>query len=169
LDTPLCPFKESEPFTVLGQGCDGIDQDCNQIPDECKEDKVPPTIFLTHTPPKSPFQNTALVGSFLKNNIQVSDDYAANIDVLIELTSECDCTECSFTLTATDTRCVGNANAPAAVAVRSFSFNINCWNKNLMVIATQRQPRLDAQPTNSVTEYGCETHGVTVNNQRSTR
>ena len=125
LDSLLCPFQNNEPFVVLGQGCDGVDQDCNQFVDECEEDKVPPTIVLIHSPPKNPFQSVSLVETFLKDNIQVSDDCAANIDVLIELASERDCTDCKFTVTATDIRCVGNANAVGAVAVRSFSFNVD--------------------------------------------
>lgn len=125
LDTLLCPFQNNEPFIVLGQGCDGVDQDCNQVVDECEEDKVPPTIFLTHSPPKKPFQSVALVEAYLKDNIQVTDDCAADIEVLIQLASERDCTDCRFTVTATDVRCVENVNALGAVAERSFSFNVD--------------------------------------------
>lgn len=122
-----CPFENQTPFTVLGQGCDGVNQDCDsdELVDECDEDKVPPTIILKHPPPTKPFQSVLQATSFLNDNIQVSDDCAAILTTAIALASEPDCTNCIFSVTATDQRCKDDASAPAAKSVKSFSLNVD--------------------------------------------
>jgi hypothetical protein len=122
LDMLLCPFgDEGLEMTILGQGCDGIDQNCDEVTDECEEDQVPPTIRLTKSPPKTPFKLVEEARSFLDQYIQVSDDCAAKLDVDIALANGPDCTECEFLVTATDERCVsfgGAANSTMSFVLR---------------------------------------------------
>jgi hypothetical protein len=53
----LCPFgTEGLAQVVRGQGCDGVDQNCNGAVDECTEDQTPPEILLGAVPCK-PFSS----------------------------------------------------------------------------------------------------------------
>ena len=58
LDKLLCPFKDVDKplFIVLGQGCDGVNQDRDEFVDECDEDRVPPSIRLKVAKPLTPFK-----------------------------------------------------------------------------------------------------------------
>lgn len=125
----LCPWEnESKPlFIVIGQGCDGKDQDCNNRTDECAEDRVPPTIMLKHPIPEIPFRSILAARTFLEENIDVEDDCAANIKVKVELVSDKACTNCTFAVTATDQRCikepVGERGEP--VGTRQFDIKVD--------------------------------------------
>mmetsp|Transcript_21789 Transcript_21789/g.47555 ORF Transcript_21789/g.47555 Transcript_21789/m.47555 type:complete len:1001 (+) Transcript_21789:167-3169(+) len=47
LNEIICPYGPDGPdFITRGQGCDGVDQNCDCIVDDCLEDKIPPTITL---------------------------------------------------------------------------------------------------------------------------
>ena len=130
LDMLLCPFELSEPkplFIVLGQGCDGVDQDCNKRTDECAEDRVPPTIMLTHPIPSNPFRSVTAARTFLLENFDVEDDCAANIVTTVDLASGATCTDCTFVVTATDQRCMkepeGQRGAP--IGTRMFTIKVD--------------------------------------------
>jgi hypothetical protein len=127
LDRLLCPFGP-EPgalFTVLGQGCDATDQNCNNVTDECAEDKVPPSIALKVPPPAIPFKSTDDALAFLSENVIVSDDCAVKFLTSFALLSEPNCCDCQFQVTADDERCV-NDNAPGmATASRSFLLKVD--------------------------------------------
>ena len=40
------PRRGPQDFTLIGHGCNGLDEDCDCQVDECDEDKIPPTIAL---------------------------------------------------------------------------------------------------------------------------
>ena len=108
LDRLLCPFGDppGADFTVLGQGCDAADQNCNNVTDECAEDKVPPNIALKVPPPKKPFKSTQAALDFLFENVVVSDDCAVNFLKGFQLLNGPDCCDCQFLVTARDERCI---------------------------------------------------------------
>ena len=126
LDNLLCPFNDTGlDFTVLRQGCDGIDQDCDKMVDECKEDQVPPSVTLRMSIPTTPFQSIGDARDFIEKYIDVSDDCAADLEVATLLVSEPTCTECIFNVTATDQRCVSEAFPGAATTTRSFTLKVD--------------------------------------------
>jgi hypothetical protein len=108
LDRLLCPFRiEPLPlFVVLGQGCDGVDQNCNNRTDECVEDNVPPSIMLKHPIPTTAFQSIGAARIFLEDNLEVSDDCAANLVTDISLMDDAACNNCTFAVTVNDQRCI---------------------------------------------------------------
>jgi hypothetical protein len=141
LDELLCPFGDNPGFTALRQGCDAIDQNCNGVRDECAEDNIPPTIALTIPFPDVPFKSTELAEAFLEENVQVSDDCAANFDTQISLLSEPDCCECQFQVTTQDTRCAVE-NPDGATSLRTFDVKVD--SKAPVVTCgffTQQDPR----------------------------
>jgi exonuclease VII small subunit len=127
LNDILCPFKKNGvDFTVLGQGCDGEDQDCNQKVDECDEDKVPPTITLTQKPPEI-FKSIEEATMFLEEYLDASDDCAAVLDVSIEPPADPACCECTFRVTVADRRC-SLEGTEASTVTETFILNVAARN-----------------------------------------
>ncbi|KAG7365567.1 hypothetical protein IV203_038771 [Nitzschia inconspicua] len=128
LDELLCPFEGVPEFTVLGQGCDTIDQNCNGVRDECAEDKVPPTIELKVPLPDTPFKSNIDALAFLSTNVIVSDDCAVKFQTDFQLltVSDVDCCDCEFQVTTEDERCVNDNNpGTAATASRTFLLKVD--------------------------------------------
>jgi hypothetical protein len=125
LDRLLCPFGSGANFTVLGQGCDATDQNCNNVTDECAEDKVPPSITLRAPIPDIPFKSTDDAFAFLRENVIVSDDCATTIGKGFALNSPPDCCDCQFQVSAADERCVNDAAPGAATASRIFLLKVD--------------------------------------------
>jgi len=124
LDKLLCPWGNEGPdFTVIGAGCDGIDQDCNGKVDDCNEDNVAPSIELKNCTPVLPFKSIEEAIAYLTANIQVTDDCATDISTSITLLSELNCCECTFQVTATDQRCTGQN--PMANASKNFILKVD--------------------------------------------
>jgi hypothetical protein len=114
VDSLLCPFRnenDTVPIDVVvqGQGCDGIDQNCDHLVDDCSEDKVPPTISLKKHIPEKPFRSIVAAKDWLNENIVVTDDCAAVLDFEITSLNNVVCKQCNFTVRAFDTRCDGRA------------------------------------------------------------
>jgi hypothetical protein len=102
VDDPTCPFGLwGLNETILRQGCDGIDQNCDHVVDECAEDQVPPTIRLTQPPPTIPFLTVEEAGLFIDAYLVVSDDCAAALDIDVQ-----DQGAGTFAVTVSDPRCV---------------------------------------------------------------
>jgi hypothetical protein len=121
----LCPFDdEGLEQTILRQGCNGIDQNCNDVTDECAEDQGFPTIRLTESSPSIPFQSIDHARTFLDHYVDVSDNCAAVLDVNIVLTNGQDCTECVFNATASDRRCVDEEGG-AATSTEAFVLKVD--------------------------------------------
>jgi len=114
LDQIRCPFGPPPlDFITLGQGCDAVDQNCDCDPDDCSEDKVPPTIELREPIPTTPFKSVEEATTFLVEAIQTSDDCAFDLQTDIELLSEATCKEeCIFQVTVFDARCVDAVPPP---------------------------------------------------------
>ena len=114
IDKLLCPFGEKPPIdvVVLGQGCDAVDQNCDCNVDDCSEDKVPPTISLKLPIPTTPFQSTDEAQAFLDENVDISDDCAAELTRSIKLLNQTTCTECTFEVTVKDERCANATDPP---------------------------------------------------------
>ena len=125
LDEILCPFGPGgATFNALRQGCDGVDQDCNAVVDECAEDKVPPSLTLQTPIPDKPFKSTDEACRFLQENVIVSDDCAVEFVTEIGLPSDLSCCDCEFQVTTADARCV-NENTPGATANRIFIVKVD--------------------------------------------
>jgi hypothetical protein len=102
VDDPTCPFGLwGLNETVLRQGCDGIDQNCDHVIDECAEDQVPPTIRFTQPPPTIPFLTAEEAALFIDAYLVVSDDCAAALDIDVQ-----DQGGGTFAVTVSDPRCV---------------------------------------------------------------
>lgn len=124
LDQLLCPYGDDGLLqTILRQGCDGIDQNCNNVIDECAEDQVFPTVRLTKSPPSTPFQSIDHARTFLDHYVEVSDDCDAVLGVDIVLTNGPGCTVCEFEVTASDLRCVGEGGA--ATSTETFILKVD--------------------------------------------
>jgi hypothetical protein len=114
LDKLLCPFGNGgPPFTVLRQGCDTTDQDCNGVVDECAEDKVPPSLTLQTAIPDKPFKSTNEAHQFLQEHLIVSDDCAVEFVTDIVLLSDASCCNCEFKVTTADVRCASSTPSTA--------------------------------------------------------
>jgi hypothetical protein len=119
-----CPYETTGlGITFIGQGCDGIDNDCDtpQEGDECDEDQVPPSIRLAaHTVPSKPFQSDAEARSFLSGNLDISDDCVPNpkLQVDIALISMIGI-QFSYEVMVTDPRCFSE-NTPASQSKKTF-------------------------------------------------
>jgi hypothetical protein len=125
LDKLLCPFgPDGATFTALRQGCDGVDQDCNGVVDECSEDKVPPSLTLRTPIPDKSFRSTDEARQFLQENVIISDDCAAEFQTSFVLLSEPNCCDCEFQVTTADERCV-NENTPGATANINFIVKVD--------------------------------------------
>ena len=115
----LCPFGTTGLDRVSrGQGCDGVDQDCDGVVDECIEDQTALEICLNKDPPK-PFRSVEEAVAFLESNLKVTDDCSVqfsppNIVLLSEDKKEC---EAIFSVTVTDLRCPDN---PTATTTETF-------------------------------------------------
>jgi hypothetical protein len=128
LDDLLCPFNSTGlNVTVLGQGCDAVDQDCDGIVDECEEDQVPPMVRLLHPPPEKPFPSIAAARTFVENNLDVSDDCAADLTVVVADPVDADmCTkECAFVVTATNEQCIGMTPPGVATGTATFVLSVD--------------------------------------------
>jgi hypothetical protein len=127
LDKLLCPWGPSGvTFCVAGQGCDGHDQNCDSVVDECSEDNVPPTLTLTRPIPDTPFRNVADARQFLMESIVASDDCACNLDTTYTLQSGVDCCDCIFRVTTVDTRCFTTVAAtPSATSSELFTIKVD--------------------------------------------
>jgi hypothetical protein len=128
VESLLCPFgTEGLEVTRLKQGCDGIDQDCDCIVDECEEDQIPPTIRLTKRPPAKPFKSIEEARKFLEHNLEVTDDCAVDLDDDISNPLDEDaCTkECTFTVSVIDERCDGAPDSGASSATKTFDFIVD--------------------------------------------
>eukprot|EP00957_Ditylum_brightwellii_P157970 12024088-Ditylum_brightwellii.AAC.1 len=111
---------------VRGMGCDRKDQNCNGIVDDCNEDLVAPTIYMSEgvTLADLPqyetklfvsshcFDSSEKVASFLKQNVYAVDDCARDITMNItEVTTEHEWKKnhkynlAEYTVRATDSRC----------------------------------------------------------------
>jgi hypothetical protein len=102
VEDETCPFgRWGLNETVLRQGCDGIDQNCDHVIDECAEDQVPPTIRLTQPPPTIPFLTAEEAALFIDAYLVVSDDCAAALDIDVQ-----DQGGGTFAVTVSDPRCV---------------------------------------------------------------
>ena len=125
LDKLLCPFgPDGATFTALRQGCDGVDQDCNGVVDECSEDKVSPSLTLRTPIPDKSFRSTNEALQFLQENVIISDDCAAEFQTSFVLLSEPNCCDCEFQVTTADERCV-NENTPGATANINFIVKVD--------------------------------------------
>ena len=108
LDKLLCPFKDVDKplFIVLGQGCDGVNQDCDEFVDECDEDRVPPSIRLKVAKPLTPFKTKEDARYFLEHSIEVTDDCAAPEKLSFKVVNNVkECVDCKFEVIAKDERC----------------------------------------------------------------
>ena len=108
LDKLLCPFKDVDKplFIVLGQGCDGVNQDCDEFVDECDEDRVPPSIRLKVAKPLTPFKTKEDARYFLEHSIEVTDDCAAPEKLSFTVVNNVkECVDCKFKVIAKDKRC----------------------------------------------------------------
>ena len=159
LNELICPHGPDGPsFVTQGQGCDGIDQNCDCEVDDCSEDKIPPTITLefragskrritpqpssesitANAPPIGPIAGDRLAVTipfpsyeeglqFLEDNVQVSDDCAAQLTKDVEFYDgdgdRNNCTLCEFIVTATDARC--NGLSEEAVATQIYILEID--------------------------------------------
>ena len=87
VDKLLCPFGTTSLEQVSShQGCDGVDQNCDGIVDDCIEDQSPPEITLDLAPPITPFSSVEKSFAFLEGNIKVTDDCSTELTVpLIKL------------------------------------------------------------------------------------
>ena len=124
IDELLCPWgHDGSTFTVLRQGCDATDQNCNGEVDECAEDNVPPSLTLHTTIPDKPFKSTVEARQFLQENLIVSDDCAVNFVIEIDLPSGA-CCNCVFTVTIADTRCA-SITPSTATATKEFTLKVD--------------------------------------------
>lgn len=126
LDKLLCPFGNNGPdFTVLRQGCDSVDQNCNGVVDECAEDNVPPSIALNHHLPDIPFKSIEDAREYLINNVIVSDDCAVQFQTTVVLESDRNCCDCQFRVTAADETCAEDNQPGNAVTSKSFVLKVD--------------------------------------------
>lgn len=118
VDSLICPYgNDGLQFSLLGQGCDGIDNNCDAWPnaevDECEEDQVPPEIKLNSNLPSTPFQSNDEARKFLEENISTSDDCVpSNLlqisqPVLVDTNGK----ERTFRVTVIDPRCIAERTA----------------------------------------------------------
>jgi hypothetical protein len=125
LDEILCPWGPGgSTFTVLRQGCDATDQNCDGEVDECAEDKVPPSLTLHTTIPDKSFKSTDEAFQFLQENLIVSDDCAVEFVTQIELPSDPSCCNCEFKVTTADVRCAIIIPS-TATATKSFILKVD--------------------------------------------
>ena len=125
LDELLCPWGHGGSiFTVLCQGCDATDQNCDGEVDECAEDKVPPSLTLQTTISDKLFKSTDEAFQFLQENLIICDDCAVEFVTRIESPSDPSCCNCEFKVTTTDMRCT-IITPNMATATKSFILKVD--------------------------------------------
>jgi len=106
---------------VKHQGCNGIDENCDGIIDDCTEDRSPPTISLNDistlsyyhrhdgvTVIDSPaFSSITDAQEYLLGVLKVEDDCANNLSVEVSPALQAGCVNTVFTVNVTDPRCAG--------------------------------------------------------------
>lgn len=135
-EVPVPTCTPSQTSQLSGQGCDGLDNNCNELVDECAEDEIPPRITFKGglavdaidngegvTFISSPaFQTLENAAAYLKSIVEAEDDCASGLqlEVLPPITGvQCESTE--FEVVATDSRC-------SVSVARTFSMVVDPYN-----------------------------------------
>jgi hypothetical protein len=81
LDNTICrPTSTDSPTGRQGYGCDGIDNNCNYIVDECDEDHSFPEFFMVDShSPDNWYKSTQEVYAHFNNNLRAKDDCAISL------------------------------------------------------------------------------------------
>lgn len=88
-----------------GSGCDGIDSDCNNVPDNCDEDVVAPEFDTTATLEKcSGYFDTLIEAENCILETIIATDDCSDVSLSIK-TSSGDCLSASVTIMATQEKC----------------------------------------------------------------
>ena len=118
-EVPVPTCTPSQTSQLSGQGCDGIDNNCNELVDECAEDEIPPRItfkgglavdaiddgdvtFISNPA----FRTIEDAAAYLRSIVEAEDDCASGLqlEVIPPITGvQCESTE--FEVVASDPRC----------------------------------------------------------------
>ena len=104
---------------IKNQGCNGIDENCDGIIDDCSEDGSPPIIHFKDGLSASihePFDGITIIEGvsftsindayhFLKGNIVAEDDCSNDLSIEVSFPAVENCSKTVFTVTAYDNRC----------------------------------------------------------------
>ena len=125
-DTPLynnqCSCFSEDAKYIIGSGCDGKDQNCDKIVDDCDEDRTKPILLLkSELIPETPFRSDADAIRYLKDSVIASDDCALSLVVNVTKDQDNSNSELStFVVSASDPRCEGSSR----FATESKSFTV---------------------------------------------
>jgi len=119
-------------------GCDGRDNDCDLLIDECDEDFIPPVInfkmgygvdayeresdglTIINSPAFASLEEARL---FLESIVIAKDDCAAVLNIEVTSPSESTCENTTFAVTVTDPRC--SETNPIQTVVRRFAIKVD--------------------------------------------
>ena len=105
-------------WSRIGYGCDGLDNNCDGIPDDCGEDHVVPTLHVSESLAVGVwYKDAESLHKSIKNTVWATDDCSdASVEVMVPQGS---CEESTVTVKAKD--CCGN------VAYRDLSVFLDKW------------------------------------------
>jgi hypothetical protein len=92
LDNAICrPTNPDTPTERLGFGCDGVDNDCNFVVDDCAEDSYPPHfIYKSSILPDFWFTSSSQVTTLVSNHVTAQDDCYSVEPEMGDITGSCE-------------------------------------------------------------------------------
>ena len=128
-----CRYEEQVKF--LGNGCDGIDNDCDSVivaeigdgspnvqVDECDEDQIPPTITLAREIPAT-FLSLDEAKEWFEKNVIASDDCVPSDRLVMEITGQESEGVGTITVQVDDNRCFNEASRKLTIDGNVVSIN----------------------------------------------
>lgn len=100
LDNVICrPTNDDTTTDRQGFGCDGVDNDCNFVVDDCSEDTFPPVVFYESAIPKNFwFTSSSQIITFVSDRVRVEDDCYSVTPEMGEITGSCENSAIGFSV-----------------------------------------------------------------------
>jgi len=119
-------LRSGEDVVFRGDGCDGVDNNNNDMVDECAEDTSPPVVTVDGTIPDS-FESVTEANEWFHANLLGTDDCAVDVDLqfVSNFTQVEDTNQYVITVKAVDCRCESIGEGAFESSERTFTITID--------------------------------------------